>query len=294
MAVGGTVSNAFIQMWSDDVTHLAQQKASKLQGAVRTVRGVVGSQYKFHTLGKGGYIKNKLRNADILPMSDSASFSPPSHGDSYTGSTAAHATVAATMNSFVTGEYIEDIDQLRTNVDYKQSYQGAIAAALNRAYDNELIETMDAATPGTTVDATAAGLTKAKLIEAAEAMNLKDIPMGDNRILVISPKALTDMMTDTTLVSSDYVATQGLQTGFIPNIMGFNIVVSNLLTNTGASSSRACYAFDRNSIGCAIGKDITSRFDYVPQKVAHLVTAEFTQGCAVIDTDGLVQIDVAE
>ena len=53
MAVGGTVSNAFIQMWSEDVTHLAQQKASKLQGAVRTVRGVVGSQYKFHTLGKG-------------------------------------------------------------------------------------------------------------------------------------------------------------------------------------------------------------------------------------------------
>jgi hypothetical protein len=293
MAVGGTVSNAFIQMWSDDVTHLAQQKASKLQGAVRTVRGVVGSQYKFHTLGKGGYIKNKLRNADIRPMSDSASFSAPTDGDSYTGSTAAHAVVTATMNSFVTGEYIEDIDQLRTNVDYKASYQGAIAAALNRAYDNELIATMDAATPGTTVTASS-GLDKAKLIEVAEAMNLKDIPMGDNRMLVISPKALTDMMTDTTLVSSDYVATQGLQTGFIPNIMGFNIVVSNLLTNTGASSSRACYAFDRDSIGCAIGKDITSRFDYVPQKVAHLVTAEFTQGCAVIDTDGLVQIDVTE
>ncbi len=294
MAVGGTVSNAFIQMWSEDVTHLAQQKASKLQGAVRTVRGVVGSQYKFHTLGKGGYLKNKVRNADILPMSDSAAFSAPTHGESYTGSTGAHATVAATMNSFVAAEYIEDIDQLRTNVDYRQSYQGAIAAALNRAYDSELIATMDAATPGTTVDATAAGLNKAKLIEAAEAMNLKDIPMGENRMLVISPKALTDMMSDTTLVSSDYVATQGLQTGFIPNIMGFNIVVSNLLTNTGASSSRACYAFDSNSIGCAIGKDITSRFDYVPQKVAHLVTAEFTQGCAVIDTDGLVQIDVAE
>jgi hypothetical protein len=292
MAVGGTVSNAFIQMWSDDVTHLAQQKASKLQGAVRTVRGVVGSQYKFHTLGKGGYIKNKVRNADIRPMSDSGNF-VSADGDSYTGSSAAHAVVTATMNSFVTGEYIEDIDQLRTNVDYKASYQGAIAAALNRAYDNELIATMDAATPGTTVTASS-GLDKAKLIEVAEAMNLKDIPMGDNRMLVISPKALTDMMTDTTLVSSDYVATQGLQTGFIPNIMGFNIVVSNLLTNTGASSSRACYAFDRDSIGCAIGKDITSRFDYVPQKVAHLVTAEFTQGCAVIDTDGLVQIDVTE
>lgn len=290
MAVGGTVSNAFVQMWSDDVTHLAQQKASKLQGAVRTVRGVVGSQYKFHTLGKGGYLKNKIRNADIRVMSDSAAFNANTDADSYTGSTADHAIVTATMNSFVTGEYIEDIDQLRTNIDYRQSYQGAIAAALNRAYDSELIAVMDAATPGTTVTASS-GLVKDKLIETAEALNSKDIPMGE-RMLVVSPAALTDMLADTTLVSSDYVATQGLQTGYIPNVMGFNIIVSNLLTAT--AGVRACYAFDRNTIGCAIGKDISSRFDYVPQKVAHLVTAEFTQGCAVIDTDGLVQIDVTE
>lgn len=290
MAVGGTVSNAFVQMWSDDVTHLAQQKASKLQGAVRTVRGVVGSQYKFHTLGKGGYLKNKIRNADIRVMSDSAAFNANTDADSYTGDVANHAIVTANMNSFVTGEYIEDIDQLRTNIDYRQSYQGAIAAALNRAYDSELIAVMDAATPGTTVTASS-GLVKDKLIETAEALNEKDIPMGE-RMLVVSPAALTDMLADTTLVSSDYVATQGLQTGYIPNVMGFNIIVSNLLTAT--AGVRACYAFDRNTIGCAIGKDISSRFDYVPQKVAHLVTAEFTQGCAVIDTDGLVQIDVTE
>ena len=292
MAVGGTVTQAFVQMWSDDVTHLAQQKASKLQGSVRTVRGVIGNTYKFHTLGKGGYIKNKVRNADIRPMSDSASFSAPTDGDSYTGSTADHAVVSATMNSFVTGEYIEDIDQLRTNIDYRQSYQGAIAAALNRAYDQELISVMDAATPGSTVTASSGtGLDKAKLVEVAEALNDNDVPMG-SRYLVISPAALTDMLGDTTLVSSDYVATQGLQSGYIPNVMGFNVIVSNLLTAT--AGVRACYAYDTNAIGCAIGKDISSRFDYVPQKVAHLVTAEFTQGCAVIDPSGLVQIDVTE
>ena len=30
MAVGGTVSNAFTTMWSEDVTQLAQQSASKI------------------------------------------------------------------------------------------------------------------------------------------------------------------------------------------------------------------------------------------------------------------------
>ncbi len=290
MAVGGTVTNAFVQMWSDDVTMLAQATSSKLQGSVRTVRGVIGSTYKFHTLGKGGYIKNKTRNADLRVMSDSAAFSAPGDGASYTGSTADHAVVSATMNSFVTGEYIEDIDQLRTNIDYRKSYQGAIAAALNRAYDNEIVGVLDAATPGSTVTASS-GLVKDKLVETAEALNLKDVPNGQ-RFLVISPKALTDLLGQTDLVSSDFVANQGLQTGFIPNIMGFNVIVSNALTLS--SGVRACYAYDMNSIGCAIGKDISSRFDYVPQKVAHLVTAEFTQGCAVIDTDGLVQVDVTE
>jgi hypothetical protein len=291
MAVGSTVSTAFTTMWSDDVTQLAQQTASKLQGAVRTVRGVVGETYKFHTLGKGGYLKNKLRNADIRVMSDSAAFSAPTDGTSYTGSTAAHAVVSASMNSFVTGEYIEDIDQLRTNIDYKRSYQEAIAAALNRAYDTELITVMDAASPAAVQ--CSSGLVLGKLVEVAEALNLKDIP-NEDRFLVISPKALTDMLNVTTLVSSDYVATQGLATGYIPNVMGFNIIVSNLLSIDGPSSTRSCYAFHKNAVGCGIGKDITSRFDYVPQKVAHLVTAEFTQGCAIIDTDGLIEVQVVE
>ena len=162
-----------------------------MQGAVRTVRGVIGNTYKFHTLGKGGYLKNKLRNADIRPMSDSGSFSAPTDGDSYTGSTAAHATVTATMNSFVTGEYIEDIDQLRTNIDYKRSYQTAIASALNRAYDTEIISVLDAASPAAVQ--CSSGLVLGKLVEVAEALNLNDVPTGD-RFLVISPKALTDML----------------------------------------------------------------------------------------------------
>mgnify|MGYP000554015446 CR=1 FL=1 len=58
---GSTVSNAFVTQFADDVIHAAQQKTSKLAGSVRTVRNVIGSTYKFNTLSKGGYIKNKSR-----------------------------------------------------------------------------------------------------------------------------------------------------------------------------------------------------------------------------------------
>ena len=69
---GSTVSNAFVTQFADDVIHAAQQKTSKLAGSVRTVRNVVGSTYKFNTLSKGGYVKNKSRFEDLTVMSDSA------------------------------------------------------------------------------------------------------------------------------------------------------------------------------------------------------------------------------
>ena len=59
---GSTVSNAFVTQFADDVIHAAQQKTSKLAYCVRTVRNVIGSTYKFNTLSKGGYIKNKLKD----------------------------------------------------------------------------------------------------------------------------------------------------------------------------------------------------------------------------------------
>ena len=58
---GTSVSNAFVTMFSDDVKQAYQQQTSKLVDSVRVVRNVVGSTYKFHTLTKGGSIKNKAR-----------------------------------------------------------------------------------------------------------------------------------------------------------------------------------------------------------------------------------------
>ena len=69
---GSTVSNAFVTQFADDVIHAAQQKTSKLANSIRTVRNVIGSTYKFNTLSKGGYTKNKSRFEDITVMSDSA------------------------------------------------------------------------------------------------------------------------------------------------------------------------------------------------------------------------------
>ena len=290
---GTSVSNAFVTMFSDDVKQAYQHQTSKLVDSVRVVRNVVGSTYKFHTLTKGGSIKNKARFEDIVVMSDtSKSLTSPG---AYTGSTAQNATVTATLANYHAGEYVQTLDEVKTNADLRSTFAVAIASALGRATDKSIVDALDDGTP-TNIKYTAQGangLNKAALLEAHEALNALDVPTSD-RTLLISPAALTDILTDTTLVSSDngVITNQALATGYIPNILGFRVVISSLLT--ADSTVRKTYAFHKNSVGTAIGADMKININYVPQKASSLILGEMSCGSAMIDADGVVELQVTE
>jgi hypothetical protein len=81
-------------------------------------------------------------------------------------------------------------------------------------------------------------------------------------------------------------------TGYVPNIFGFKVITSNLLT--ADSVVRKCYAFQKESVGLALAQDINARIDYVPQKASHLVLGTMSGGATVIDADGVVEIQVTE
>ncbi len=293
-----TVSNAFVTMFGDEITHLAQQKASKLQDSVRTVRGVVGSTYKFPVLGKGGVIKNKTSHQDLEAMSSIANTAGLTSGE-WVGDanvTMPHSNVTATINTYSTGEYIDDFDALKTNVDLRGSYAASIAAAMNRAYDQTIIDALDEAHANTL----AAGnklanvdLTRDNLVEISRILNANDVPMED-RYLVIGPHAMKDLMTDANIVSSDFgvISNQALSTGFIPNLFGFNVVLSNLLTTDSGTSDVRGFAFHKDAIGMAVGKDITTLVNYVPQKLSTLIASEFSAGAVAIDNSGIVSLQV--
>lgn len=294
-----TVSNAFVTMFGDEITHLSQQKASKLQGAVRTVRGVVGSTYKFPVLGKGGVIKDKTSHSDLDVQSSIANTAAAlSGGGTWVGeanTTMAHTNVTATISTYSTGEYIDDFDALKTNVDLRGSYAASIAAAMNRAYDQTIIDALDEAHANTLASGNKldnVDLTRDNLVEISRLLNSGDVPM-DDRFLVIGPHALKDLMTDANIVSSDFgvISNQALSTGYIPNLLGFNVIVSNLLS-TGTNSEVRGFAFHRDAVGMAVSKDITTLVNYVPQKLSTLIAAEFSAGAVAIDNAGIVSLEV--
>lgn len=276
-----TVSNAFVTLFGDEVTHLSQQLSSKLQGSVRTVRGVTGSTYKFPVLGKAGAIKNKDSHQDIEAMS--AYDGSPTSGSLVEGNlTMGHSTVTATIDTYSVGEYIDDFDALKTNVDLRSAYAESIAGAMNRAYDNSIISVLDAGVSTLTYASETTGdtLNKAKLLGLAKAFNDNGVKM-DNRYIVCSPEAFNDAITDLAN-TADGPFSQALVTGVLPNAVGFNIIMHTGLSD-GAASDKKCYAFQKDAIGMAVGKDISTMVNYVPQKLATLIASEFSGGATVID-----------
>ena len=287
---GTSVSNSFVTMFSDDVKQAYQQTSSNLVDAVRVVRNVTGSTYKFHKLSKGGSIKNKARFEDITAMSDSSKSFAGS--GAYTGGTAQNSVVTTTLNNYHSGEYIDDMDQFKTNIDLRNTFAQAISSGLSRAVDQEIIDALDASSPTTQVTA-GSGLTKAKFLEVHEAMNDLSIPTND-RCIIISPQALTDLLTDSNLVTAadGLVSNTALTSGYIPNVFGFRVIMSTLLTKN--SVQRDCFAIHKDSVGLALASDITTRIDYVAQKASHLVLGTMSGGSTAIDADGIVKVEVTE
>jgi len=296
-------TGAFITMFGDEVHHSFQQLESKLQGSVRTVRGVVGHTYQFPVLGKGGVIKNKTATEDLDAMSSIGNTAALTGGGTWYGDanvTMAHTNVTANINTYATGEYIDDFDSLKTNIDLRNAYAESIAGAMNRAVDGEIISAFDAIANadlagGAQIDATAGTLGKTEILTAKRYLDAASVPQSD-RFLVVNPLGLNELMNTSTIVSSDFgvISNEALQTGNIGQLFGFNIIMSNELTGTLAPNSGiSCYAFHKNAVGCAVGKEMTTMVNYVPQKLSTLISAEYLAGATAVDSTGVVRITVA-
>lgn len=287
-----TVSNAFVTMFGDEVTHASQQLSSKLQGAVRTVRNVTGSTYKFPILGKAGAIKNKTSHQDLESMSSISNTASLTSGTWVGGAsdTMAHSVATATIDTYSTGEYIDDFDALKTNVDLRSAYAESIAGAMNRAYDDAIISALDTSVGAQVLalEDNADTLDKAQLLKIHKALNDNGVSQND-RFIVCGPEAYNDVITSLSN-TADGPFSQALVSGVLPNVVGFNIIMHTGLT-AGSNSDKKCYAFQKNAVGMAVGKDIATSVNYVPQKLATLLAAEFSGGSIVIDPKAVVSFE---
>jgi len=245
-----------------------------LKNAVTLRNNVVGDTYKFRRMGKG-LANQKASSADVVAMG------------------VGHEFKTATLANWNAPEFTDIFDAQDVNFDEKQELASTIAGALGRRCDQLVIDAMDASTPLTTaVAAGGTNLTIAKVNQAQVELRDQGVP-NTELFAVIEAGGLGGLLSDEKATSSDYQAVKALVSGEINSLVGFQFIILETRTEGGlteAANVVDSWFFQRPSVGLAIGIDMKTEINYVPEKTSWLTNGMLKAGSVVRDEGGLVKV----
>lgn len=268
-----TIDQAFITQFEQDV-HLAYQRmGSKFRGTVRT-KTVAANTVRFQKLAKG-VASTKGRHANITPMN------------------LVHSYVEATMADYYAGDYIDVLDELKTNIDERMVVASSAAYAMGRTTDDIIIAAME--TTSNTIAHGNTGLTKTKMLQLFEDLNNDDVPDDGQRWMAVSPAAWTDLLSDNSFASADFIGMDELP--FKGGMTAKRWLGFNMFTHSGltvAANIRNCLCWHPSSVGHGINADVSTRIDYIPEKASNFVNSQLSMGAVLIDASGCRIVEVDE
>lgn len=265
-----SIANSFVAMYVADVHQAYQQRGSKLRNTVRLKTGVTGATAVFQKNGKGSAGK-KTRHGNVPLMNID------------------HTSVTATLEDWYGADYVDRLDELKTNTDERLVVANAGAYALGRKIDELILARM--AGTGSVVAEGGKGLTKAKILEAFALLNSKDVPDDGSRFAVVGAHQWNELLDISEFKSADFA---GDRYPWLKGTESRTWLGITWMFHTGlplASGTRKCFLYHRSAVGLAEAQNVKVFTDWVPEKAAHLVDHMLSAGACLIDEDGVVQID---
>lgn len=256
-----TIDSAYIETFENNVRQLAQQTRSRLRDTVMEVN----RQSETHN-----WDRLDASSARLKPGARAVS---PSGGD---GSGAVGSTDGLTwtrrntvIRTFDTGEVIEPEDIVEMLIDPKSASTRNLVMNMNRAVDDLIIDR--AISPandgqGGTVPLPAAQvvgdgtgiITLDVVLSVAEIFDRNDVDPDERRVFVIGPIQKHGLMRLLEVTSHDFQDSRALATGYMPNWMGFDWIVSNRL-NIPSAGEIDCLAYTEYALGLHVAGDIRAR-----------------------------------
>ena len=264
-----SVDQVFVKQFEADV-HLAyQQMGTKLRSTIRSKSGVVGASTTFQKVGKG--IASTKSRHGIVPVMNLN-----------------HTPVECILQDYYAGDWVDSLDELKTNVDERRVVASAGAYALGSKTDELIINAMNSATQY--VGDYSTGLTKALIMAALEKLNSNDVPDDGRRFAVVGVHQWNELLAMDEFVSADYV---GNATPLVDGCesrkwLGVNWILCNSLPLT--SDDRDCFIYHASSIGHACGQEVKTDITWHGERAAHFISNSMSQGAVLIDNEGIVRI----
>lgn len=276
-----SLSNAFVTLFDAEVKQAYQGKAM-LVPAVRQRRGVEGSTVKFPKVGRG-VATVRVPQTDVTPLN------------------VGFSTVTLTLADYNAAEYSDIFSQAKVNFDERQELVQVVAGAMGRRQDQMILDALAASSTSLTVANSIGGSTTnmniAKLREAKRLLDKGNVP-PDGRHIIIHANGLSNLLSETSVTSSDFNSVKALVQGEINTYLGFTFHVLGDRSEGGlaidGSLDRTCFAFHKDAIGYGEGIAMRTEINYIPEKTSWLVNEVFSAGAVAIDAEGIVQITCRE
>lgn len=268
-----TIDQAFSKQFEREVHEAYQRQGSKLRSTVRVKNGVRGSSTTFQRVGKGA-ANTKARHGMVPVMN--VDFS----------------AIEATLVDYYAGEWVDQLDELKTNLDERQVLANAGAFALGRKTDELILDAL--ATTGNVAGQADSGLTKDKVLEAFEMLGEADVPDDGQRYAVIGWKQWSDLLNVAEFANAEFVGDEQLPWRGSQAKIWLGTLWMPHSGLPGANGVRTCYWYHKSAIGHAIGQDVKSDITWHGDRAAHFISNSMSQGAALIDGDGVVALPCLE
>ena len=268
-----TIDQSFIDHFQADVHQAYQRMGSKLRNTVRVKNAIKGATTVFQKVGKGT-ATTKARHGKVPVMN------------------AEHEAVRCDLRDYYAGDWVDALDELKTNHDEKMVLANAGAYALGRKTDELIINAL--ASGEELIDHNETGLTLGKVMAAFEGMGNRDVPDDGQRYAIVGWKQWSQLLQINEFSNADYVgdddlpwkgtqAKRWLGTLWMPH-SGLPV----------ADGIRSCFWYHRTAIGHAIGADVQSDITWHGDHAAHFVNNSMSQGAVLVDDAGVSCIRAKE
>jgi hypothetical protein len=277
--MSSSIDQAFIKQYQAEVQEPYQRQGSKLRPAVRSKSEVRGASTVFQKVGRGTAAA-KARNGVVPVMNID------------------HSNVECFLQDYYAGDWVDRMDELKTNIDERSVVANAGAYALGRKTDELIIAAFDGATReavGTQSGETDNdGMTRAKVLLAFEMLGYADVPDDGNRFAVVGWKQWSELLTiqefaNTQYMGPDELPWKGTQA---KRWLGATWMPHSGLTLNG--SLRYCYFFHKTSVGHASAAEISTDVSWHGDRAAHFVNTMMSQGAVLVDDTGTVRMRCKE
>lgn len=270
-----SISTAFVKQFESEVHVAFQRMGSKLRSLVRQKSNIKGQDTTFQKVGKGT-ATSKTRHGLVPTMSLD------------------HTQITVTLADYYAAEYVDKFDELKIQHDERGVVTQALAAAMGRKSDDLLITAAETTSNtvsevGTTGLVTSSARTKIETVY--EYFGNNDIPNDGQRYFAVSPGAFTDLLSQASYASSDYV--QGEELPFKGGMLAKRWMSFMWFEHSGlnvTASIRNNLAFYKTALGFASGAEVQTEAVWESQRHATFIKAAMSQGACLIDTTGVYKV----